>query len=91
MKKILVCMTICICFLINGCGNSKVINGAYHETFGLFNKEEIKDPNVYYGVIWGNVILGCLLFETIIAPIYFFGFSMWEPICELPEVYINKG
>lgn len=89
MKKITICVIICICLFINGCGNPKIINGTYHETFGLFNKEEVKDPYVHYDIICGNVIWGCLLFETIIAPIYFFGFSMWEPICEKQELYIK--
>jgi len=34
-------------------------------------------------MIWGNIIWGVILFVTVIAPIYFFGFSMFEPIGEM--------
>ena len=39
-----------------------------------------KNENVEYDVIWGNVILGAVFFETFVAPIYFFGFSMFKPV-----------
>lgn len=44
------------------------------------NSELEKNKNIEYEVVWGNVIWGALLFETIIAPIYFFGFDLFEPV-----------
>ncbi len=29
-----------------GCGDGQTINGTYHETYGLFNKAEVKDLGV---------------------------------------------
>lgn len=65
--------------LLAACADNKVINGKEYETYGLINKEDTKDPNVKYSVSWGNIIWGCLLVQTVIAPVYFFGFSLWEP------------
>ena len=65
---------------LTGCGNTKVINGIEYDTYGLLNADNKKNPQIEYEVIWGNVIWGCILSETIIAPVYFFGFSIFEPV-----------
>ncbi len=74
-------------FFLFGCGNNMVIDGKERKTIGIVNLVvndpsimEPKYPDIKYRVIWGNVIWGAILCETIIAPIYFFGFSMFEPI-----------
>jgi len=63
-----------------GCGDTKIIDGIEYDTYGLINDDEKKNPNIQYEVIWGNVVWGAILVETIVAPIYFFGFSLWEPV-----------
>lgn len=85
MKKIII-VIICILFL-TACGSSKVIDNKKYDTIGLVNiivndksTMEVKAPNIKYKIIWGNVIWGALLFGTVIAPIYFYGFSMFEPV-----------
>lgn len=78
MKTVAIIL-IAIMFLM-GCGSDKVINGVEYETYGLLNQDDVKSPNIKYKPIWGNIIWGSLLFGTIIAPIYFFGFSMFEPV-----------
>lgn len=72
--------------LLVGCGDHKTINGVTYDTYGLLNSDDKKNPNIQYEIIWGNVIWGALLFETIIAPIYFFGFSCFEPVGKKPEI-----
>jgi len=69
-----------MCLSMVACGSSKVIDGVTYETYGLFNKNEEKDDNIKYKTIIGNVVWGIILFETIVAPVYFFGFSLYEPI-----------
>lgn len=69
----------CIIAGLLGCADNKEIDGTEYESYGLINKDELKDPGVRYSLAWGNIIWGCLLVETIIAPVYFFGFSLWEP------------
>ena len=63
-----------------GCGNTKVINGVEYDTYGLLNQNEKENPNIQYELILGNLILGVVLVETVIAPVYFFGFSLFEPV-----------
>lgn len=86
MKKIVIGLML-VCLLLVSCGSNKVINGKEIETFGLIGSAlndpsiaTIKEPGIKYQVIWGNVIWGVILFETIVAPIYFYGFSMFEPV-----------
>jgi hypothetical protein len=79
VKKLLVSICLAASLLL-GCGADRTFNGKYCATYGLFNKDEMKCPGVQYRVIPGNVIWGIVLAETIAAPIYFFGFSMYEPV-----------
>jgi len=86
MKKVLSILMIIAFLSLVGCGNAKTINGKYCDTYGLVNKDDYKCKDVRYRVIVGNVIWGILLVETIVAPIYFFGFSLYEPVgYEPPE------
>jgi hypothetical protein len=68
-----------IVMLLVGCGSNMIIDGKEVETYGLFNRDEVRAQNVKYKLITGNVIWGIVLAETIIAPVYFFGFSLYEP------------
>lgn len=82
MKKF-ICWIVVIAFLFSmivGCGDSKVIDGKEYETYGLLNEHSVRDPNIHYQTIVGNVVWGIVLCETIIAPVYFFGFSLYEPV-----------
>jgi hypothetical protein len=63
-----------------GCGNSKVIDNKTYGTYGLLNEETKKNPNIKYRMIVGNVIWSIILCETIVFPIYFVGFSLYEPV-----------
>lgn len=72
--------------IMSGCGDNKVINGVEYGRYGLFSADEKKNPDIQYEIIWGNVVWGALLFETIIGPIYFFGFDLFEPVGPKPVV-----
>lgn len=80
--KKFMCLFVAIAFLfaMSGCGNTKVIDGIEYDTYGLLNSDKKKDPNIKYELIWGNVVWSVILIETVIAPIYFFGFSIFEPV-----------
>jgi hypothetical protein len=81
MKK-LMCLLLALSFFISvsGCGQTKTIDGIEYDTYGLLNENEKRNPDIAYEVIWGNVFWGCLFLETIVAPVYFFGFSLFEPV-----------
>jgi uncharacterized membrane protein len=81
MKKVICFMMIAVfCVTILGCGNTKNINGVTYDTYGLFNQADKKNDAIQYRIIIGNIVWSCILVETIIAPIYFLGFSMYEPV-----------
>lgn len=77
MKKLAVVAVTAVSLM--GCADSKVICGVEKQTYGLFNKEETRDPNVKYSVSYGNVIWATLFVTSVVAPIYFLGFSLFEP------------
>lgn len=80
MKKfIAIILMVSMLVLGLGCGNSKTIDGVKYNTYGLFNKEK-KSPNIEYELIVGNLLWSVLLCETLVMPIYFFGFSIYEPV-----------
>ena len=67
--------------LLTGCEeNRKTIDGITYDTFGLITAADKQNPNIEYDVEWGNVVLAVIYFETIIAPIYVFGFDLFEPV-----------
>ncbi len=80
MKIVCLVLSLFLFISLYGCGNTKVINGIEYDTYGLINQDSKKNPDVEYEPIWGNIVWGALLAETIVAPIYFFGFSMFEPV-----------
>jgi uncharacterized membrane protein len=70
---------VCLLLLVSACAETKIINGVHYDTYGLFNEAEKRNPDITYQVVPGNIVWGLLLVETIAAPIYFFGFSLYEP------------
>lgn len=82
MKRLTIALV--LAGLLVGCGQPQTltIDGKIKEypTYGLFNSDEKKSDKVCYELSIGNTIWGVLLFETIIAPVYFFGFSLFNPV-----------
>ena len=73
-------MCFCMIAMLASCGDSIVYKGKKYETYGLFNKDEVRDENIEYRLILGNAIWGIILVETIVAPVCFYGFSLYEPV-----------
>ena len=82
MKKITAIMMVLVfmVMIMVGCGDNKTINGKTYGTYGLFNKEDGRNEDIQYEIIYGNIAWSVILSGTIVAPIYFLGFSMYEPI-----------
>jgi hypothetical protein len=76
------CVTICasMLFTFSGCGDKKTIDSKTYDTYGLLSQNDVKDPGIEYELVVGNLIWGIILIETIICPIYFWGYSLWEPV-----------
>jgi hypothetical protein len=66
--------------MLVGCGDPKMIDGVTYDTYGMATQHSKKNENIEYRCIIGNVVWSVLLCETIIAPIYFIGFSLFEPV-----------
>lgn len=70
--------------LIVGCGHPQYLgDGAskkYYPTYGLFNDGSNKSKNACYEISIGNVVWSVILIETIIGPLYFVGWSLYNPV-----------
>lgn len=68
------------CFFFVGCTQTKIIDGIKYKPYGLFNENTTRNEKIHYEMSVGNLILGIVLIETVIVPIYIFGFDLFEPI-----------
>lgn len=68
--------------LLSGCGKTKTIQGVTYGTYGLLNQNEMKNDQIRYEVIAGNVFWAAFFAETLVAPIYFVGYSLFQPVGE---------
>jgi hypothetical protein len=59
--------------------SSKFIDSVEVAPYGLFNGE-VKQTNIQYSVCPASVILSIIFSETIIAPVYFLGWELYQPI-----------
>ena len=57
------------------------------ESYGIANEEAKKINGVIYEVSAGNVIWSIILCETLIAPVYFIGWSIKQPVKLDPKYY----
>jgi PBP1b-binding outer membrane lipoprotein LpoB len=86
MKKI--AMIVAMAVALTGCGEPLEVvesknDGSFttkvYPTYGFFNEGTLKSDKMCYEVSVGNVVWSIVLMETIIAPIYFIGFSLFNP------------
>lgn len=78
MKKILAALMVAA--MLTGCGQPLDYGNKHYPTYGLFNQDTAKSDKMCYEVSIGNVVWGIILIETIIAPVYFVGWSLWNPV-----------
>ena len=74
------CIILALSMLITGCAQDRTINGVIYESYGFLNESEVKSPKIHYKLVTGNVILAIVWGETIATPVYFVGFSLYEPV-----------
>lgn len=83
MKKILASLA-ALAFL-SACAESKTMGGVRYQPYGLLNQNSEKNECVNYSTSVGNVVWGIFLVQTIVAPVYFFGFALYEPVGMKPN------
>jgi len=62
------------------CGQPKVIDGVKYGQYGVFNENQMKNPNIDYQIEPGCVILSIFLFETLVVPVVCVGWYLYEPV-----------
>lgn len=55
-------------------------NGKHYPTHGILNESSSKSKHMCYEISWGNVFWSVVLVETIVFPVYFVGFSLFNPV-----------
>ena len=80
MTKRLFAVLIAVSLVLGGCGQPLTMSTKTYPTYGLFNESTDKSKDVCYKISVGNVVWSIILVETIIAPIYFVGFSLYNPV-----------
>ena len=79
MKKAIA--VVCCLTLLSGCARSlDAPNGVTYPSYGLFNAGSYRSDKVCYALSVGNIIWSVILFESVIFPIYFVGFSIYNPL-----------
>ena len=78
MKKLIVLLSIAL--ILASCAQEKKINGVTYRPYGLLNANTCKNDSVEYQVSGWALFSGIFFIETIIVPIYDFGFNFWEPV-----------
>jgi hypothetical protein len=71
---------IAVSLVLSGCGQPLSTNQKTYPTYGLFNESTDKSKDVCYKISVGNIVWSIILVETIVAPIYFVGFSLYNPV-----------
>ena len=79
VMKRLIGLLLVLC-LFTACSDDMVIDGVRYETYGFANQDEVKSPKVRYRLVFGNLVWSILLGETVVAPIYFIGWDLFEPV-----------
>lgn len=76
------CASIIFFMLVSmcGCGKPAKIDGTVYDTYGFLTEKEKRNPDIKYRIIVGNVVWAVILCETIVAPIYFMLFDLFEPV-----------
>jgi hypothetical protein len=83
MNKRLIALLLAASLALSGCGRPLTTEGGKtYPTYGLFNESTAKSNNMCYEILVGNVVWSIILIETIIFPVYFIGWDIYNPVRE---------
>lgn len=81
MKRPLIALALACAVLLTACGaDEKTIDGVTYGTYGIVNKEEMRNPNIQYEISGWSVFWSVVFCETIVVPVYFIGWDMYQPV-----------
>ncbi len=76
-RTLLITMT---CLSLAACGQPATLGGVYYPTHGFLDKDTKKSEKVCYELSVGNVVWSALTLGSIVLPVYFVGFSLYNPV-----------
>lgn len=77
MKKSLIAAALASALLLSGCAGAVDVCGTTYQPYGLFSLDQA-NPKVHYHVSGWSIFWGVVLVETVIAPIYIFGWDLYQ-------------
>ena len=80
MYKRSIVVLLAISIALAGCGEPLVTKQREYPTYGFFNEDTDRSNDVCYKLSVGNIVWSIILIETIFMPIYFIGFSLFNPV-----------
>jgi hypothetical protein len=80
MKKIVLASVAALSLMLAGCGKPLNVGEKEYPTYGFLNEDSNKSDQLCYEVSIGNIVWSVLLIHTVVAPIYFIGFSIFNPV-----------
>ena len=81
MKRFISILLVAVMVLVTiGCANPKTIDGITYDTYGLVNEGEKRNDDIEYRLVTGNIVWSVILSATVVAPLYFVGWSLYEPV-----------
>jgi len=90
MKNIILILMV-VAMLFASCASKKTIDGKTYRTYGVLNEDIYKNDSIQYRVSGWAIVSGIIFSETIIVPVYVFGFHLWEPIYKKNKLNTLKG
>ena len=79
-RAIALSLIIATALISTGCAKSTYLNQVEYQPYGLLNESTRKNPKVQYEVPVSNLIIGIVLMETVIVPIYIIGYDLYAPV-----------
>lgn len=81
MNRSLLALALASTLVLSACGaDEKTIDGITYGTYGLVNESEMKNPNIQYEISGWSIVWAIIFSETIVAPVYFIGWDMYQPV-----------
>jgi hypothetical protein len=81
MNKIKLIILALLALILMSCADAKTIDGKTYQTYGFMNQED-KSDSIQYKASLGSLVVGVVFFETIVVPIYVFGYDFYEPVAK---------
>jgi len=81
MKHSLLALALVSCLALTACGaDDKTIDGITYGTYGIVNKDEMRNLNIQYEISGWSIFWSIVFCETVIVPIYFIGWDLYQPV-----------